>query len=76
MTKQILKGTRAKSKQELSKRRYLYFEEVNRESVIYHRTDKPDEISPQKPLKLIIYQMRMRPVIKCLMHRFIVTDSQ
>lgn len=45
MTKQMLKGIRAKSKKELKDRIYLYFEEVNREPVVYHWTYKMDEIS-------------------------------
>ena len=45
MTKQMLKGIRVKSKKELKDRIYLYFEEVNREPVVYHWTYKMDEIS-------------------------------
>lgn len=45
MTKQMLKGIRVKSKEELEQRIYLYFEEVNREPVVYHWTYKMDEIS-------------------------------
>lgn len=45
MTKQMLKGIRVKSKEELERRIYLYFEEVNREPVVYHWTYKMDEIS-------------------------------
>ena len=45
MTKQMLKGIRVKSKEELNKRIYLYFDEVNREPVVYHWTYKMDEIS-------------------------------
>lgn len=45
MTKQMLKGIRVKSKKELEQRIYLYFEEVNREPVVYHWTYKMDEIS-------------------------------
>ena len=48
MTKQILKGIRVLSKQELEKRIYLYFDEVNQESVIYHWTYKLNEISPEE----------------------------
>lgn len=33
------------TKQELSDRIYLYFKEVNREPVVYHWTNKMDEIS-------------------------------
>lgn len=45
MTKQMLKGIRVKSKEELKERIYLYFEEVNREPVVYHWTYKMDEIT-------------------------------
>ena len=45
MTRQMLKGIRVKSKEELKQRIYLYFEEVNREPVVYHWTYKMDEIS-------------------------------
>ena len=45
MTKQMLKGIRVKSKEELERRIYLYFEEVNREPVVYHWTYKMDEVS-------------------------------
>lgn len=45
MTKQMLKEIRVESKEELERRIYLYFEEVNREPVVYHWTYKMDEIS-------------------------------
>ena len=45
MTKQMLKGIRVKSKEELMERIYLYFEEVNRDPVVFHWTYKMDEIS-------------------------------
>ena len=45
MTKQMLKGIRVKSKDELAHRIYLYFEEVNREPVVFHWTYKMDDIS-------------------------------
>ena len=45
MTKQMLKGIRVQSKQELEERIYLYFDEVNKEPVVYHWTYKLDEIS-------------------------------
>lgn len=45
MTKQMLKGIRVSSKEELAERIYLYFDEVNREPVVYHWTYKMDEIS-------------------------------
>lgn len=48
MTKQMLKGIRVQSKQELEERIYLYFDEVNREPVVYHWTYKLDEISREE----------------------------
>ena len=51
MTKQMLKGIRVKSKEELAERIYLYFEEVNREPVVYHWTYKMDEISQDEAVK-------------------------
>ena len=45
MTKQMLRGIRVNSKEELVSRIYKYFEEVNKEPVIYHWTYKMDEIS-------------------------------
>ncbi len=48
MTKQMLRGIRVKTKQELIDRIYLYFDEVNKEPVVYHWTYKMDEISPEE----------------------------
>ena len=45
MTKQMLKGIRVKSKEELAERIYKYFDEVNTDPVVYHWTYKLDEIS-------------------------------
>lgn len=45
MTKQMLKGIRVKSKEELIERIYRYFDEINAEPVIYHWKYKLDEIS-------------------------------
>ena len=45
MTKQMLKGIRVESKEELESRIYLYFDEVNREPVVYRWSYKMDEIS-------------------------------
>lgn len=51
MTKQMLKGIRVESKEELERRIYLYFEEVNREPVVYHWSYKMDEISVVEAVK-------------------------
>ena len=45
MTKQMLKVIRVETKEELERRIYLYFDEVNREPVVYHWSYKMDEIS-------------------------------
>lgn len=44
MTRQMLRGIRVKSKEELTKRIYLYFEEVNAEPVIFHWKYNLDDI--------------------------------
>lgn len=46
MTKQMLKGIRVASKEELTERIYQYFDEINAEPVVYHWTYKMDEIEP------------------------------
>jgi len=51
MTKQMLKGIRVCSKEELKDRIYKYFEEVNREPVVFHWTYKLDEISVEEAAK-------------------------
>ena len=48
MTKQMLRGIRVKSKQELEDRIYKYFDEVNADPVVYHWTYKLDDISPEE----------------------------
>ena len=51
MTKQMLKGIRVESKEELERRIYLYFEEINQESVVFHWTYKMDEVSIAEAIK-------------------------
>lgn len=48
MTRQMLRGIRVNTKEELEERIYRYFDEVNREPVIYHWKYKMDEISEEK----------------------------
>ena len=48
MTKQMLKGIRVKSKQELEERIYQYFDEINKEPVVFHWRYKLDEISEEE----------------------------
>ena len=45
MTKQMLRGIRVNTKQELEERIYQYFEAINREPGVYHWKYKMDEIS-------------------------------
>ena len=49
MTKQMLKGIRVKSKEELADRIYQYFDEVNAEPVVFHWTYKLDETHEKEP---------------------------
>lgn len=44
MTKQMLRGIRVNSKEELSERIYRYFDEINADPIVYHWTYKMDEI--------------------------------
>ena len=45
MTRQMLRGIRVNTKQELEERIYKYFDEANREPVVYHWKYKMNEIS-------------------------------
>ena len=48
MTRQMLKGIRVSSKEELAERIYQYFDEINEEPVVFHWKYKMDEISSVK----------------------------
>ena len=48
MTKQMLKGIRVKSKEELVRRIYIYFDEINAEPVVFHWTWHLDDIDPSE----------------------------
>lgn len=48
MTKQMLKGIRVHSKDELSERIYSYFNEINADPIVYHWTYKMNEIDPDE----------------------------
>lgn len=51
MTKQMLRGIRVRSKQELADRIYRYFEEVNAEPIVFHWKYKIDDIDiSEEPL--------------------------
>ena len=52
MTKQMLRGIRVKSKQELVDRIYLYFDEVNSDPVVFHWKYKMDDIDVSEEPKV------------------------
>lgn len=52
MSKQVLKGIRVKSKEELKERILKYFEEENLQPVVFHWKYKLDEISQDSKLKI------------------------
>jgi transposase len=49
MTRQMLRGIRVASKEELAKRIYLYFDEVNRDPVVFRWKYKMKDFSPGEP---------------------------
>ena len=51
MTKQMLKGIRVKSKEELIQRIYTYFDEINAEPVVFHWTWHLDDIDHNESVK-------------------------
>ncbi len=58
MTKQMLNGIRVSSKEELDKRIYKYFEEVNEVPIPYHWSYRLDDIDMEKEdLSQIIYEV-------------------
>ena len=48
------RGIRVNTKQELEERIYKYFDEVNREPVVYHWKYKMDEISEEEAVSILI----------------------
>ena len=52
MTRQMLKGIRVKTKDELVERIYKYSEEANEEPVVYHWKYKLDEIDPNEEVQV------------------------
>ena len=52
MSKQVLKGIRVKSKEELKERILKYFEEENLQPVVFHWKYKLDEIPQDSKLKI------------------------
>lgn len=52
MTRQMLKGIRVKTREELIQRIYQYFVEVNEEPVVYHWKYKLEEIDPSEEVQV------------------------
>jgi transposase len=52
MTKQMLRGIRVSSKQELEDRIYKYFDEINAEPVVYHWGWNLDDVVPNEDVKV------------------------
>ena len=52
MTRQMLRGIRVNSKEELAERIYQYFDEVNSAPVVYRWKYKMDEIDPDEIVKI------------------------
>ena len=52
MTRQMLKGIRVKTREELIQRIYQYFAEVNEEPVVYHWKYKLEEIDPSEEVRV------------------------
>ena len=51
MTRQMLRGIRVKSKDELAQRIYKYFEEINKEPVVFHWRHRLDEVDESEEVK-------------------------
>lgn len=70
LTRQTLKGIRVKTKEELVKHIYKYFDEVNAEPVVYHWKYKLDEINPDEEFianinnTIVIIQCTLKPEIR------------
>lgn len=56
MTKQMLRGIRVNSKQEMYDRIYKYFEEINEVPVVYHWTWNLDDINPMDEVAVTTFQ--------------------
>lgn len=52
MTKQMLRGIRVQSKQELEERIYKYFDEINSDPVVYHWGWNLDDVDPSEDVKV------------------------
>ncbi len=52
MTKQMLRGIRVQSKQELEERIYKNFDEINSDPVVYHWGWNLDDVDPSEDVKV------------------------
>ena len=52
MTKQVLKGIRVKTKDELVRRIYKYFEEINEDPIVYRWGWNLDDIDPSEEIQV------------------------
>ena len=52
MTKQVLKGIRVKTKDELVRRIYKYFEEINTDPIVYKWSWQLDDINPNEEVRV------------------------
>ena len=58
LTRQMLKGIRVKTKDELVHRIYKYFDEVNEDPVVYHWKYKLEEIDPSEDVVVDTLQIK------------------
>ena len=65
MTRQMLRGIRVNTKQELEERIYKYFDEVNREPVVYHWKYKMDEISEEEAVSILYSNYLIFVILAC-----------
>ena len=57
-SRQMLKGIRVKTKDELVHRIYKYFDEVNEDPVVYHWKYKLEEIDPSEDVVVDTLQIK------------------
>ena len=58
LTRQLLKGIRVKTKDELVQRIYKYFDEVNEDPVVYHWKYRREEIDPSEEVAVDTLQIQ------------------
>ena len=58
LTRQMLKGIRVKTKDELVQRIFKYFDEVNEDPVVYHWKYKLEEIDPSEDVVVDTLQIQ------------------